>query len=175
MASDAAIIARMRAAGVPPHAYSHSLDKPALGASRFGAIIREKRFDLGVGGLVSYIIRNKPKSKVKPSLVAAVAAKELVLLNREVKFVYFAALMTVVRVGELSWLDFGKGYVVVPDLGENTQQWPANEWDYTQAVLLSHVNRGGGLILGDNGVTEGGWFNAGFIDALTIFDEIIVE
>ena len=172
MANDAAILAKMRAAQVPPHSFEHSLK--TLKQLRFASIIQEKRFELQGGGLESFIVRpGRRKDAPHVSMVAGVAAKELVLLNKKVFYTTLPAVIATLK--EWQNVDAGHGYIVMADLGQNTQNWPANDWDSVQAYLLSHLSRGGGLILGDNGVIENGWLGAEMVQALSVFEEITVE
>lgn len=172
MANDAAILAKMRSAHVPPHSFPHSLK--TLRQLRFASIIQEKRFELQGGGLESFVVRpSKRKDAPHVSLVAGVAAKELVLLNKKVFYGTLAG--TILSLKDWANIDAGHGYFVLADLGQNTQNWPANDWDSVQAYLMSHLSRGGGLILGDNGVIENGWLGAELAQALTVFEEITVE
>lgn len=172
MANDAAILAKMRAAHVPPYSFEHSLK--TLRQLRFASIIQEKRFELQGGGLESFIVRpGKRKDAPHVSMVVGVVAKELVLLNRKVFCSTLAG--TIHSLKEWQNIDAGHGYFVLADLGQNTQNWPAHEWESVQAYLLSHLSRGGGLILGDNGVIENGWLGAEMVQALSVFEEITVE
>lgn len=177
MASDAAIIAKMRAAGVPPHAFMHSLDK--LGQKQFANIVQKRLFDMGVGGLVSYLIRSESRpintTKLRNvAMVCAVAAKELVLLGRTVTYI---ALPELIRAGRNDDdIDGrGRGYWVIPDLGGTIANWQPHEWETAQALMMSHINRGGALILGDTGVIEGGYFGIDLQNALTVFQTVRVE
>lgn len=174
--SETAIFAKMRAARVPPHAYSHSLE--SLKQTRLASVIRERRFDLGVGGLSSYLITPAaPTSKKVPvsvPMVCAVAAKELVLLGREVRYYTLAGLLMEIEAKEI-WEVAGRGYFVIGDLGENTQHWQAKEWDTAQDVLLHHTSRGAGLILGDTGAVNAGYFSGDLTEALSMFDVMLVE
>lgn len=172
MANDAAILAKMRAAHVPPHAFEHSLK--TLRQLRFASILQEKRFELQGGGLESFIVRSgKRKDAPHVSMVCAVAAKELVLMHKKVVYATLAGVVHDLK--DWSGVDAGQGYVVLADLGANTQNWTASEWETVQAYMLSHMSRGGGLILGDNGVVENGWLGAEMSQALTVFEEINVE
>ena len=74
MGSDVAILAKMHAARVQPHAFIHTLQ--TINQKSFAAVIREKKYDQGIGGVVSYLVVGKGKHS--HSLVCYVAAKELV-------------------------------------------------------------------------------------------------
>ena len=170
MSSEDAMLARMRASRVPPHAYMHSMQ--TLGQRRFSEAIEKKRYDRGVGGLVSYLVVGGRKERTA-SLVAAVAAKELTVLNRKVKCVSLAELVSP-RWGEDSDVKVGAGWLVVCDLGLNTAKCAPFDWEIAQSILLQHIARGGALILGVQKM-EDVMFGTEFQDALEIFDNMKVE
>lgn len=167
MGSDIAILAKMHLARVQPHAFIHSLQ--TINQKSFAAVIKEKKYDQGVGGVVSYLVTGKGKHS--HSLVCHVAAKELVLQSKKVFCTTLADL--VLRGGEEVLDRLGVGYIVLSDLGANTQYYTLAQWDDVQALLLSHLGRGGGLILGmpDAAAVE---FSYEFLDALAIFESILV-
>ena len=79
----------------------------------------------------------------------------------------------VLRGGEEILERVGTGYFVVSDIGDNTQFYTPAQWDDAQALLLSHLGRGGGLILGTPDVALVK-FSYEFLDALEIFENILV-
>jgi hypothetical protein len=190
MANDVAIIAKMRLSQVPPHTYTTSLERE--GQKRLSEILEGRKYE-HAGQLRSYLVRQGARKKpASVSRVCALAAKQLVLASRAVYYTNLAEAVTATRVlagnvpaasvynnsgGDthpiLSRL--GKGYIVVGDLGANIPHWPDNDWDVVQSFLLSHLSRGGGLILGDNGATANGFFCEDFVDALSDFVVIDVE
>lgn len=171
-ASEAAIYGRMRSAGVPPHAYDRSLI--GLKQPRFAGIISGREYNLLEAGLVSYLVRSsgKPSSPNVP-LVCAVAAKELVLQRVSVQYLSYAELAG--KVTTNWWEGDWTGYVVISELGEQTTNWPKNVWDTVQSMLLSHISRGGAVIVGDTGALELGLFSEEFLNAIEVFEQITVE
>jgi hypothetical protein len=177
-ASDIDILARLRAANVPVQAYEHSLH--TLKQHRFSEIVAGQKFDMKEGGLVSYLVRHKGPLKDGGAgivRVCAVAAKELVLLRRAVAYNFIASIAAAIHDPELltdQMSALRKGYLVIGDVGKNVGELKNSDWQLIQALLLSHMNRGGGLIIGDTGVTNNGMWNADFLDALSIFDVIML-
>lgn len=171
MANESSILAKMRAAEVPPHAFDKSL--LGLNQKQFANIITTRAFDLEGGGLVSYIVRGAgEKQYPKVSLVCAVIAKELVLAQRQVAYVYLSSLMCSAKNDEP--LNGFRGYLVVGDLGLNVKRWPEKDWDMVQDMLMVHLARGGGLIFGDTGAIDMGLISHDFANAISLFDEVRV-
>ena len=171
MSNEDAILGRMRLAGVPPHAFPHSLK--ALKMAKLENDVFNKLYEKGVGGLVSYLITGGSKTTTA-SLVCSVMAKELVLQNRKVTCLSVSDLATLAENGEDAKGFSGKGYLVVSDVGSNTKNCSPFQWDVAQSTLLSHIARGGGIIIGSANFTEVsiGWE---FIDALTLFTSIQIQ
>ena len=173
MANDANILMRMRAAQIPPHAYEKSM--LTLDQRKFQGIISNKKYEHS-GFLMSYIVRpsTRESGSHTVSTVCAVAAKELVLQKKKVRYLDVPRLIKESKTdgGEF---ELGHGFWVIGDLGENTQHWPRNEWDTAQSYLLSHLARGGGLILGDNGASDLGMWGEEMLDSISIFDLVRVE
>lgn len=168
--SNAAIVARMRAAGIPPHTFHTSLEQ--IGQKRFAEILTNREFDLGHGHIASYIVRGQRKDAANVTQVCALAAKSLIAIQRVAIYTTVPALNEFLKTGEHHNTT---GYVVVGDLGNNTQNIPAAEWDRMQSFFVSHVARGGGLILGDNGVINNGQLCLDLIDAISVFEEIVIQ
>jgi hypothetical protein len=178
METDFAIVARMRLAHIPPHAYTTSL--ALSGQRRLSKIILEKQYDLGEAGFVSLVIRNGKAKRGPVSKVCAITAKELALQKCRV---YYSTLPELIlsrrHLAELHESNIsehvGKGFLVIGDLGDNIKDWSNAEWATVQAYLLTHLAKGGGLILGDNGASEKGLFCSDMVDALTDFSVVEVE
>jgi hypothetical protein len=170
MANESAILARMRAARVPPNAFPHSLK--ALKQNSLAAVVAEKKFDTGVGGLISYLVKGARKAHTSSSLVCHVAAKELVLQGCKV---FCTSIPEIVQPsdGDEAPDKLGIGYLVVADIGANTQYCTPFQWYSAQAYLLSHISRGGGLIIGVPDI-DAVRFNAEFLDAMEIFENVAV-
>lgn len=168
MANDVSILAKMHAARVQPHAFIHSLK--TLNQKSFALVVKDKKYDQGIGGVVSYWVTGKGKHS--HSLVCHVAAKELVLQNRKV-FCLSVAELALRGSSEEVTERVGTGYLVVSDVGDNTKHYTPAQWDEAQAILLSHLGRGGGLIMG-SADTKSVEFNYDFLDALAIFESVVV-
>lgn len=105
-------------------------------------------------------------------MVCAVIAKELVLANRKVAYLYLSSLISSARKDDP--LSGFRGYLVVGDLGANVKHWPEHDWDLAQDMLMVHLARGGGLIFGDTGAVDMGLLSHDFINALSLFEEVRV-
>ena len=144
----------------------------------------ERKYE-SAGGYRNYLIKGG-KGKRTVSAVCALAAKHLVLAQRTVYYTTIAELVVSLRsTGSSSVYDagesptifarMGKGYLIVGDIGSNVANWLPSEWDVVQSFLLSHIGRGGGLILGDTGFISQGLLCLDLADALTDFVSIDVE
>lgn len=166
--NDDIIIGRMRAAGVPPHAYGHSLG--TLGMRSLAAVINEGRYKLRGRSLKSFIISGESDS-VNTPLVCAVLAKELVLREEEVHYVTLAKMVGMAQ--DDSFRSAGE-YVVLGDLNHVlVSHWTPAQWDIVQSFLLTHLSFGGGLVIGH---TAGLAIPVGtdLQNALKLFDEFKV-
>lgn len=164
MSGDLAIYNRMRQANVPPHAIKSRLKD--LKVPRFAEAIRSRGYRLGDAGLRSYLL-DHAELPAAPALIAAVAAKELILLGETARVVPVPILLK--SISSSDWEPQDGGYLVVPEIGENVTHWPRPDWQYAQALLMSHVSRGGGLILGYYG-EDYSEFSREFELALTMFE-----
>lgn len=190
MASNQEILARMRKSFVCPSAFGHSLD--SLKQRKMSAIIKGKEYAAESGVLKSYIIYDerpdashhrdkrdlvrdfKAGTLVKSvSLICKVIAKEFVLSRQPVvcysyvDFVNFAKYQ--------SEVELGSGYIIIPGIYEECLDRPKAERVEAEKLILSHLWRGGGLVLGDAGATECGKLSTEIIDALHRFEFIEVE
>lgn len=170
MENDLAILAKMNASRVQPHAFQHSLQ--SLNQKSLALAVKEKKFNRGVGGPVSYWVSGAKKGDRSASLICHVAAKELVLLNQKVFCTSIPEL--VLHGNEDLLLDrMGVGYLVVSDVNANSTNCTPFQWDCVQAILLQHISRGGGLIVGSENLDEVR-LGYDFIDALRIFESVKV-
>lgn len=183
MASEDAILLKMRASRVQPHAFPHNLI--TIKQKRLAEKVANKEYLVGSGGIKNYAITYDSsmaagrKAKTSASLVAAVMAKELVLQNRKVRCV------TVPDLIRPNWLEeeayrLGSGYLVVCDVGENTRAYAPYQWEDAQALLLSHMARGGGLIIGISAIVDEEKsifldFSSEMLDAFGDFEFVKVE
>lgn len=178
MSNELAILARMRAAGVPPHAFQHTL--LGMRQMRLAAAVKSKTYDLGHSGLASMIVHavldEAPLKTVNhsPTLVCGVLAKELVLQGRKVIYGSLASMVHATKAPD-AYESLGSGYLVIPDLGQNISRWEPREWEICQDTMRFHISRGGGLIIGDTGVIEGGYFGQEMLESLSLFDTYAVE
>lgn len=157
---------------MPPHAYDQSLAK--LRQARFANIIANKEYDLKEAGFISYVVRPSGRAGApNVPMVCAVAAKELVLSRMPTTYVSYAELAGKI-VGNW-WESELNGYVVVSDMGMQPKHWPDSVWESVQSMLLSHISRGGAVIVGDTGALAEGLFGEEWLNAMTVFDEITVE
>ena len=168
--ADDIILARMRAARVQPHAFPSTLE--SINQKLLAKLVEDKRYTLGPGGLVSYLIAGKRKAKVSPSTVCHVFAKMLVIQGKKV---FCTSIAELAHRGEMEEVTerMGTGYFVISDVSENTKNCSPFEWDSVQALLLSHVGRGGGLIIGSANFQEVE-FGDDFLSALPAFEAIDV-
>lgn len=175
MANDSNTLMRMRAAQIPPHAYESSAK--SLKQSRMTFILEGGKYEEN-GFNISFLFEANPenrKPKCSVPMACSVFGKELVLRQKNVLWLDLAALVRASKNTEEIPLGVGRGFWVVGDIGENTQHWAKWEWDNAQSLLLSHLARGGALILGDTGAVDHGYYNMDMIDALSVFDEVRVE
>jgi hypothetical protein len=175
VASNGAVYTKMRTALIPAPALSESL--VTLRQTTLVKEITEGRFAIGPEGLMSYLIQPSTR-KGAPSVVrvCSVIAKELVLLNRQVRYTMVSELVKLSSSdADYSLSVAGSGYLVIGDVGENTKAWTAAQWEDVQAYLLQHLRRGGGLVIGDTGAVEHSLFNLDFFDAIDGFLTVKVQ
>jgi hypothetical protein len=162
MSAQDVILTRMREARIPPYAYASSLAlerQPEL-----AKIVQGKEYVNAADGLVSYLLTAREYNEtmnLKVTKTSAVFAKELVLHRRVVAY---RSVFDLVRASERLSLEeaeadipaLGRGFIVVGDLGGMLDEFSELQWAGLQSLLLSHVSRGGALILGVTTATSWG-------------------
>lgn len=147
---------KMRAANIPVFAYQTTLVTEGAGTLR--EIIKQKEFKTEAG-LASYVLQGNGKKadSLRTTRLAAVMAKELVLSGVRVHFVPLAGFVREVRLQDYAadrdgsqatipvLQDIGTGYFVIPDFSDSYHD--RDTWAEAQSLMVTHVNRGGGLIL----------------------------
>lgn len=171
MANDAAIIAKMRRANVAVHAYRQSLE--TLGQKRLAAYVGSKHYDIGVSGYASILINSSAEGADRVSAICNVLAKELVLRGVQVRCISLSSLFRLATTD--NWEPIEASILVVPSIGEELDHRPAKDWYDVQDLLLSHINRGAGVVLGNSGFIDAGRAGDELSDALTIFESFDVE
>jgi hypothetical protein len=142
------VLLRMRAAGVPPYAFRHTLAKLAkerfLGLAPVASAVTSKAYQKGVSGLVSYAFTGK-----HGILAAATMAKELVLVGEQVHCT--TALALAVEFPKQDWMPYSPetlGYWVVPDFAGGLSTLSEYQARSVVDFVLSFAAKGGGLVLG---------------------------
>lgn len=150
------IAQRMQDARIPPHARRTTLDRE--GQALLRAVITDKAY-VSKGALRSILITTNPANPVPPAAFLRVFgrfAAELLLAGQQVLYVRAAGLSREVAKLEYSGTveaispvlqRIGKGFLIVPDMYSNEYDTPSAVWAVCD-VLLEHVSRGGGLVLG---------------------------
>lgn len=160
MSAEYITLMKMRQANVPPYAYETSLAREKLDI--LAADVKERTFNLGSGYYQSYAITTgaaSPEASAKVTKSVAVFCKELVLVGAKVRYFSLAELMVALKKGLVSGefadtdYEFGSGYLALGDYGLNIQNWQGNEVELLSSQLVSHMSRGGGLILGASAAT----------------------
>lgn len=155
MSSEFAILSKMRAASIPPYAYETSLSKERLDI--LAADIKDKSYEMDGKFLQSYALTFDVPNKqtgAKVTKAVAVFCKELVLRNVRVRYFSVAELMIPIRralaTGDYgdSDMEYGKGFLALGDYGANLDNWRKEDVETLNTVLVSHMSRGGGVILG---------------------------
>lgn len=149
--ADHAILQRMRVAGVPPYAYSTSLALEKQ--NTLAAIISQKSYTKGNSGPVNYVLKaaraqDQRSSMRRVTKACAVMAKELVLHKQAVSYRTVSDLFKKVADTDDYEEQHFSGYIIIGDFGTYPGDYTSAEWSAVQAALLSHVSRGGGLVLG---------------------------
>lgn len=145
-----AILARMRKAAIPPYAYTTSLEKEKqIALSRS---VMNKEYTSGPHGLRSYVLTTDvSKVFAKVTKTCAVMAKELVIHQRKVRYATLAEVAVAIRKSELPQdfeETFGRGHIVIGDIGRNIEAYTVDVWNDIQAFLVLHLSRGGALVIG---------------------------
>ena len=176
MASDATVVARMRAAQVPPQVWESSLV-----SEKFTELVDDfdlKKFQLGEGTILSYVIKAADR-KVAPQravLACYLIGKSLALKGKTVYCATLPELVSIAcerNVSESPAPACGDGYLIVPDITSNSEHFPRANWLLTQSYLASHVSRGGGLVLGTYDAVGG--YEMSWLADLTYELQVIVS
>ncbi len=172
--SDNIILGRMRRAGVPAHLYNTTLALEKQNV--LAAAIGQKKYDLGEGLLQSYIIEpaNNPK-KPSPARVCGLIARELVLARKPTTYVTLPQLTLIADRAAEDEINLGVGYLVVGDFNDLVAEWKRAEWALVESMLVSHLYRGGGLILGNTGGFQTPVLSEEFDQAMSGATRILVE
>jgi hypothetical protein len=140
-------------------------------------ITRARSYILGNEGLRSYEICKNPtgSNKVTPTLACGVLAKELALQRVKVHYTLLPLLILgSKRADEFDFFD-KCDYVVVGDVGDNYADYAPADWSLAQAILLTHINRGGGVILGNTFNERMPNFSLDMVEAMDAFTTIILR
>lgn len=175
MATDA-ILFRMRAAQVPTFAYTTSLKLEKQLA--LAEIVKGREFERGEAGLKSYLItRHGGGVDSKVCRTCAAFAKELVLAGTPVYCTSVEELSlasTMYERGVDSIYTFaervGEGYLVLCDYNECGVE--TTQLGRVQMILLSHISRGGAVILGT--VSELSLLTMEFQESVAKFEAVAI-
>lgn len=157
MATVKDVMGKLADANLPHYVADTTLPNEKLDALR--AIVAGKEYK-DDRGLLSYFIKPAGRSlmpSLKATRAAAIMAKELLLAGNQP--VFYCPLAEFLR--EVRLLDYsadmepvspvlsriGKGYLVIADFDDTSSQPSSAVWHDGLAQLVSHRNRGGGLLL----------------------------
>lgn len=155
-----AIIERMQIAGIPPTAYKTTLARE--GQATLSHIIKNRDFEAD-GAPRSFLVCHNGHGPRRSAQIAALAAKELVLMGQRVRYLPLARILRELRLSEkahdsleINFTKQGSGFIVVPDFDHGPSV--PNDWEMenVKAWLLEHVARGGGLVLAYNLISRPG-------------------
>lgn len=160
--------AKIQGANLPPYVLDTTLVRDGFQMLR--DIVASKAFRKPQG-LESYTIVPQLAEVKEARAVRATTllAKEILLMGTPVYYITLAGFLREVRLQDYSAardpinpvLDrIGTGYIAISEM-DNPEAWPSPSiWQEGQDLLMSHVSRGGGLILGTGANVHGDGMNA---------------